>query len=222
MGDAIGATLGFAVGIAISPIPIAATILMLFSDRARTNGVAFLVAWFVGILLVVTVVQLIPGLAAESSGPSDTAGWIKLALGLLLLAGGLRQWFDRPGPDDDPPLPGWMERIDDLAVGAAIGLGFALSALNPKNLLLAAAAGATLGTLGLTASNTIVTVVVFAVLASLTIGIPVLGYLVAADRLTPVLDRAKVWLVANNTAVMAVLFVVFGVNLLGDGLQILT
>ena len=45
MGEAIGATLGFAVGIAISPIPVAAAILMLFSDRARTNATAFGVGW---------------------------------------------------------------------------------------------------------------------------------------------------------------------------------
>ena len=36
------------------------------------------------------------------------------------------------------------------------------------------------------------------------------------------LDRAKAWLIGNNTAVMAVLFVVFGVNLVGDAIQILT
>ncbi|MFC2153253.1 hypothetical protein ACFLQ7_01280 [Actinomycetota bacterium] len=38
MGDAIGATLGYAAGIAVSPIPIAAVILVLFSGRARVNG----------------------------------------------------------------------------------------------------------------------------------------------------------------------------------------
>lgn len=48
MGDAIGSTLGYAVGIAVSPIPIAAVILMLFSGRARVNSVSFMFAWVVG------------------------------------------------------------------------------------------------------------------------------------------------------------------------------
>ena len=88
MGDAIGASLGFAVGIAVSPIPIAAVILMLFSGRARINSVSFMVAWVAGIALVTTIVLLIPGLEADDSDPSNTTGWIKLVLAVLFLAVG--------------------------------------------------------------------------------------------------------------------------------------
>jgi hypothetical protein len=42
------------------------------------------------------------------------------------------------------------------------------------------------------------------------------------QRLDSTLDRAKAWLIGNNTAVMAVLVVVFGTSLLGDAIQILT
>ena len=42
MGQAIGEVLPFAVGVAISPVPIIAVILVLFSARARVNGPAFL------------------------------------------------------------------------------------------------------------------------------------------------------------------------------------
>lgn len=221
MGDAIGETLGFAVGIAISPIPIAAVILMLFSGRARSNSVAFLVAWLVGIALVTTVVLLLPGLDDAGGEPSDTAGWIKLVLGALLLFGGVRQWQARPGPDEQAPTPGWMARIDGLEPAAAFGLGFLLSALNPKNLLLAAAAGASMGALDLSTGDTVVAVAVFTVIAALTVAVPVIGFLVAGDRLGATLDATKAWLIDNNTAVMAVLFVVFGINLVGDAIQIL-
>ena len=50
---------------------------------------------------------------------------------------------------------------------------------------------------------------------------PVVAYLVAGPRLDPTLNRTKAWLIDNNTAVMAVLRLVFGVNLLGDSIQIL-
>jgi hypothetical protein len=43
MGQAIGEVIPFAVGIAISPVSIIAVILMLFSPRARVNGLFFLV-----------------------------------------------------------------------------------------------------------------------------------------------------------------------------------
>jgi threonine/homoserine/homoserine lactone efflux protein len=222
MGSAIGATLGYAIGIAISPIPIASVILMLFSGRARSNSVAFLVAWIVGIATVTTVVLLIPGLGADGGEPSDTTGWIKLGLGVLLLLAGIRQWSSRPGGDEEPSVPGWMERIDSLGPGAAFGLGFLLSALNPKNLLLAAAAGASIAALELSGGEAAVSVIVFTVIAALTVAVPVIGYLIAGNRLDHSLDAAKAWLIGNNAAVMAVLFVVFGASLIGDGIQILT
>ena len=130
MGDAIGSTLGYAVGIAVSPIPIAAVILMLFSGRARVNSVSFMFAWVAAIALVTTVVVLIPGLEADDSDPSSTTGWVKLVLGVLLLVFGVRQWRARPGPDDEVEVPGWMTKIDELRPAAALGLGFALCALN--------------------------------------------------------------------------------------------
>lgn len=222
MGDAVGATLGYAVGIAISPIPIAATILMLFSDRARTNSVTFMVAWISGIAVVATVVALIPGLETDDAEPSATTGWLKLAFGALLLVAGARQWRSRPSRGDDPPVPGWMERIDQLGPGAAFGLGFLLSAVNPKNLLLAAAAGAALAALPLSTGEVAAGTAVFTAIASVTVTLPVIGYLVAGGRLDAALERIKAWLISNNAAVMAVLFVVFGVNLIGDAIGILT
>jgi threonine/homoserine/homoserine lactone efflux protein len=222
IGQAIGATLGFAVGIAISPIPIAAVILMLFSGRARSNSLSFMLGWVVGIALVTSVVMLVPGLQTEGSEPSDTTGWIKLVLGVLLLVVGARQWRSRPRGDEEPAVPGWMERIDDLRPVAAVGMGLLLSAVNPKNLLLAAAAGASFGALTLSGGETVAAVVVFVLIASITVTAPVLGYLLAGDRLETTLDRAKSWLIGNNAVVMAVLLAVFGANLLGDGLQILT
>ena len=221
MGDAIGATLAYAVGIAVSPIPIAAVILMLFSGRARINSVSFMVAWLVGIALVTSVVVLIPGLEANDSDPSDTTGWIKLALAGLLLAVGIRQWRSRPGPDEEVAVPGWMARIDELKPGASFGLGFLLSALNPKNLLLAVAAGASLGALPLSTGETVGAVAVFTVIATITVTVPVIAYLIAGQRLDPTLDGAKAWLIRSNTAVMAVLILVFGTSLLGDAIQIL-
>lgn len=221
MGEAIGGTLGYAIGIAISPIPVAAVILMLFSARARANSLAFMVSWIVGIAAVTTVVLLLPGMEADESEPSDTTGWVKLGLGLLLLAGGARQWRSRPGEGDEPQTPGWMERIDRLSPAAAFGLGFLLSAVNPKNLLLAVAAGATIGSLGLEAGETVAAAAVFTGVAAATVAVPVLAYQFAGERLDPTLDHTKTWLIANNATVMAVLFVVFGVSLLGDAIQIL-
>jgi len=42
MGSVIGDILAQAIGVAISPLPIIAVILMLFGKRARSNGPAFM------------------------------------------------------------------------------------------------------------------------------------------------------------------------------------
>ena len=48
MSFVIGEILPLALGIAISPIPIIAAILMLLSPRARTTSVGFLLGWEIG------------------------------------------------------------------------------------------------------------------------------------------------------------------------------
>lgn len=221
MGEAIGEVIGFGVGIAISPFPVVAVILMLFSERAHSNSVAFMVAWILGIATVATVVSLVPSLESDRGDPTDTAGWIELVLGLLLLVGAVRQWRRRPHPGEQPPIPGWMHRVDTLHAGAAFGLGLLLSALNPKNLLLAAAAGAAIAASDLTTGEHISVIVAFTAIAAITVVGPVLANLVVGARLAPRLDRAKDWLIGHNAAVLSVLFAVFGANLIGDAIQIL-
>jgi Sap, sulfolipid-1-addressing protein len=52
MGQAIGEILPFAVGVALSPVPIIAVILMLVTPRARVSGPAFVVGWLTGLAVV--------------------------------------------------------------------------------------------------------------------------------------------------------------------------
>ena len=223
VGEVLGEVLGYALGIAISPIPIAAVILMLFSAQARLNAPVFTLGWLLGIAGVATVVLLVPGLGDTAGGePSTTAGVVKGLLGVLLLLAAARQWRTRPAPGESPPVPGWMAGIDQLRAPTAFGLSLLLSAVNPKNLVLAAAAGVSIGAADLAPGQTGLAVGVFTVLASLTIIVPTVGYLVAGQRVQPALTRAKDWLIGNNSTVTAVLFLVFAAILLGDALTILS
>jgi hypothetical protein len=63
--------------------------------------------------------------------------------------------------------------------------------------------------------------IVFVLIASVTIILPVLVYLVMGEKADPGLRSMKKWLNDNNATVMTVLFAVFGVKVLGDGLAIL-
>ncbi|HET6673526.1 MAG TPA: GAP family protein, partial [Agromyces sp.] len=55
MGSVIGDILPLALGIAISPIPIIAAILMLLSPKAKGTSVGFMLGWVLGIVIAVIV-----------------------------------------------------------------------------------------------------------------------------------------------------------------------
>jgi uncharacterized membrane protein len=98
MGRAIGDVLPLAVAIAIFPVPIIAVVLLLASDRGRTKGAAFVLAWVVGLVLVGGLALWLAD-AADANQDGESATWanvLLLALGVLLLAYALKQWRGRP------------------------------------------------------------------------------------------------------------------------------
>ncbi|HKH09392.1 MAG TPA: GAP family protein, partial [Agromyces sp.] len=141
---------------------------------------------------------------------------ILLGLGLLFLA--VRQWRSRPKPGETAALPKWMAAIDTMTTGRGLVLGFLLSAVNPKNLLMGVAAGVIIGTAGLTAGEVTLAIVVFTLIAACSVAIPVIAYLVASRRMAGPLEALRAWLVQNNATVMAVLLLVIGVVVIGKGL----
>ena len=220
MGEAIGQILGLAVGVAISPVPIIALILMLFSKSAAVNSLAFLFGWLLG-LTVVSIIVLAIGLEG-SDGDSSSSGIVKVVIGALFVLLGIKQWRDRPRGEEEPTLPKWMASVDSFTPPKAFGLAVLLSSVNPKNLGLTIAAAAAIGSVGLDTGEEAVVVAVYVVLASITLIVPVVGYLAAREKMTPVLDSMKTWLMANNATVMAVLFIVLGAKVLGDGISTLS
>ena len=224
MGQGISEILTFAIGVAISPVPIIAVILMLFSQRARVNGPVFLLGWVFGLAVVSVVVYVIShdGSVATSSTASDSVSWGKIVLGVGLLLLARRNSRKRPGQDDAPELPTWLSRVESVSPPKAFGLAVLLAAANPKNLILTAGAAAGLAQLGLSTSDAVVAIIVFVAIASLTILLPVLYALFGGEHAKAALDSAREWLTAHNAAVLTVLFLVFGVDMIAKGLPPLT
>ena len=220
--SALGDLLPLAVGIAISPIPIIACILMLFSVKARVNGPAFLLGWVIGITVVTIVVVALTDTtnANDDSGTGPSVGdLVVLLLGIGAIALGVKQWRGRPKPGEDAVMPSWMQAIDGFAPGKALVFGIALSALNPKNLGLAIAAGVVIDRAIIAGGNEAALITLFVVLASLTVAVPVFYMLAGGEGARRTLEGWKTWLTANNAAVMAVLFFVIGAKLVGEGLD---
>jgi len=221
MGDAIGDLLPIAVGIAISPFPIVAIVLMLVTPRGRVNGPAFLLGWALGLAAVGAVVLSLAGGgdASDDGAPATWVSVLKLVLGLLAVLVGVRQFSGRPRGDAEPAAPGWMRALDTFTPIKALGAGVALAAVNPKNLLLTLAGAAAIAQTGMDADEQAVAYAVFALVASLGVGIPVVLALVLGERSREPLDKVKTWLEANNAVITAVIFVLIGAKLVGDAIS---
>jgi threonine/homoserine/homoserine lactone efflux protein len=220
MGEAIGQTLALAVGVALSPVPIIAVILMLVTPRARVNGPAFVVGWLVGLALVGTVVLAVAG-PTDASDEGEPASWVsilKLLLGALLVLVALRQWRGRPHEGQEAPTPKWMGAVDDFTPPKALGAGAVLAGANPKNLLLAVAAAAAIAQTGISGGEQAVAYAAFALIGTVGVGVPVAIYFAMGDRAGPILDRLKAWMGRHNAVIMAVLCLVIGAKLVGDAI----
>lgn len=223
--QAIGSALPSALGVALSPIPIVAVVLMLGTPRARTNGPAFALGWVAGLSVVAIAVVALTGASGDASDPdSSTAqsiSWIKVGLGVVLLVMAKRQWEKRPAPGTAPELPAWMAKVDRLPPSQALGAGVLLSGLNPKNLVLTLAAAASIASVpGITTGEEAVAVAVFVGIASLTTVGAVVLYLVGGHRATAPLEELKEYMAAHSAVIMMVILLLIGAKLIGDGLGV--
>jgi hypothetical protein len=128
MNEAIGQVLSLGVGVALSPVPIIAVVLMLATPRARFNGPAFLLGWIAGLALAGAIVLLVSSGtdASTDEGPATWVAYLKLVLGLMLLALALKQWHGRPKAGEEAALPKWMQTIDTFGPPKALAIGILL------------------------------------------------------------------------------------------------
>jgi hypothetical protein len=220
MGPLIGDLLPLAIGVALSPIPVIAVILMLFGRNARSTSLGFLLGWMLGLVVVGGVVGFLadPTQASTGGETSSLAAIARLLLGLFFLLLAYRNWRKRPKPGEQAEMPKWMDGIDSLTAGKALGPGALLSGVNPKNLALTLAAGVAIAEAGLNPTQAALALAFFVLVASVSVAAPVILNLTLGDRAATTLNSWKAWLMQNNATVMVVLSSVFGMLLLGKGL----
>ena len=214
MSQAVAALLSPAVGVLISPFPIVGLILILLSKKARSNSVFYMLGWMLGNAVVFTVGMLGVGMGAGQNEPGTIAKIISLVLGGLLILLAVREFLKRPKKGEVPKTPKWFSEMTKIGVFGAAGFGLFLSALNVKNALLSLGAGASVGVLGLGVPQQGLSVVIFTLIASASIIVPTVAFLLAGHRLDHTLDSMRVWLVENNAVIMSVLLFVIGIGVI--------
>ncbi|MFD5922880.1 GAP family protein [Kitasatospora sp. NPDC058201] len=225
MGDPIGQMLPSAVGIAISPLPLIAVILMLATPKGRTNGIAFATGWTLSLTAAIALLVL-AGSGADASGgdgpPATWTGWVKLALGVLFVLLAVKQFTGRPREGHVAAPPGWMKAIDRFTPAKSAGLAAALAVANPKNLVLVVGgalviAGSAAGTGGKTVAAALMVAV-----ASLCTTVPLAVYLLGGERSAKTLDGWKAWMSVHNAAIMTTVLGILGAKYIGDAITTLT
>ena len=220
MGPVIGDILPLALGIAISPLPIMATTIMLLSPKARGTSVGFLIGWVAGITLMTTLfvvlAQLLPSTRPHT--PALITGIVEILLGLVLVGLAVRTWLARPRAGEKPPVPRWINAIDSLTLWRGLAVGFVYSAFRPKNLLISLAAGVVIGSAGLRLAPSAIVLVIFIVFAASTIAAPVVAYFSGAPRVTTGLEGLREWLLRNVATVTSTALLFLGVVIVGMGI----
>ena len=212
----LAAVIVLGIGCAANPWGIMIAILLL--DARRGHGVVwtYVVAWTGAISVVLAA--LLAGLGTVFGSGSDSSGtagsWIVLAIGLVLLAFGLRRLLQRGQGDGNAPAetPRWLQAIENISYPAAFLLGI-YSATYP---LVIAAAGEIAR---VETSEAIGLAVLFVVLGSSSVaGIAALGTF-APDRSAAFLDRMRAWVTAHNRAVITAILLLLGALLAARGLE---
>jgi hypothetical protein len=223
MGAVIGELLPLAIGVMLSPVPIIIVIVLLGVPRGKASAVAFVAGWLGALVGVGAVVLLLAEVADGAAGDASgaLAGLAKLGIGLVLLGLAARQWRKRPAPGEPTELPGWMASLERVTPARSLGLGAVVAGVKPKNLVLTAAAALAIAEGELATGPSAALLLAYALLATAGVAAPLVAAVALGSRAGDVLAGWKAWLGDNNATIMALLLLLFGVILVGNGVAAL-
>lgn len=219
MSGVIGDTLPLGLGIALNPIAIVLGILILAKTRARGNGVAFTIGWVLGLTALLLLASLIVEDRARADPESTRAivQFARIGLGIVLIVAAVRELRQRVRPEEAAPR--WLRMVDRVGAGRSLALGLFLSVVSLKNLALAAAAATVIGQAGLGQRGVAIVVALFVAIGTLGILGPLLVHLFGGEKADDTLAAWRNWLEVHIGAITAVVMILLGAHLIGQGLR---
>jgi hypothetical protein len=216
-GSVLATLIPLALVIALSPLSVIPAVLVLQAPRPRPTGLAFLGGWLFGLAaLTAAFVAGSGALEGLRKSPPTWASWLRVVLGLALIAFGIYEWLTRHGHTESPK---WMRSFSTLTPTRAGVTGLVLVVVRIEVLIMCALAGLAIGGSGLGMAANWITAMVFVAVAASTVAIPVLAYAGAGDRLDDPMARLKDWMERNNAALLAAILVLIGLIVLYHGVD---
>ena len=214
----IGQLLPLALAVALSTVPITAVITILLSQQSRA-ALPFMLCFFVGTLLVTALFSL--GLRAAplrtTRGAEDWFAAIEVIIGAAIVTYAIVIFARRHLSVAPEEMPRWLRAVGKLRPWQAAGLGLILS-VRPKSLLLTAAAGLVIGPARLSTTEFVVAILVFVILGTSTVTVPVILALARPTAARRPLQAAERWITHNSRTVTVIVALVIGTVLVGNGL----
>ena len=209
----------FALGVALSPIPIAAMALILGGQRARVNGPSFAAGWLVGVAVTAVLCLVVVRAAGVTEDQPTWLAVAELAFGVafLLLAFRLATSARRP----QGSMPHWLSTLDACSPGKVAGLGVTLSGANPKVIALALGGALALANAGLSGAAALPALAAFIAIGAAGILVPLVAYTAAPSRSEPALAWIRRSVVHYDRVILAVLAVALGGKFVLDGMRAL-
>lgn len=219
--DAFQKSWPMALGIALSPGPVLAVLVLLMTPQAKTSAPSFLSGWLLGILGVGTFVIFLPGVVASHGGLSDTTGIVKIILGIVLLILIFPIWRKRPKQGDAMRVPRIFKGIDKFGMRKSFIVGILSSGLSIKNLALSASGAAHIDATSLVDYyETLLALLFFSLLASFTLILPIIVYFLSPKKVEQIGLKFRAWINKYYTIILMTLLLIFGILLIYIGLKI--
>jgi threonine/homoserine/homoserine lactone efflux protein len=212
--DLIIELLPYAAGVFASPLPVIVATVLLFTPRPRPTSVTYVVIWIAGLTLATVVMSLLAGAIQGQQGTGVWGAWARAALGLILVVVAVRMWLGR----SEESTPAWLSTLMDAGPREAVRYGLLLSLANPKELLMAAAAGLAVGASDVGTVAAAGAIAVFVAVGAASVAAPLVVFLVGGRSTLGRLATIREWLQCNSVAVASGVLLAIGVLLLVGGL----
>lgn len=213
MAGLISEMLPRAAVVAISPIPILAVVLMLLTDRGRTNSLAYLGGWASG-MTVVAVVAALAGVGKVATHPSKPVAVVMLVIAAAFIIGAVVEFRRRPRKGEEHVSPWWARFLHEMGPAQAFGLGVFLIVVNAKDALATIDAGGQLSGSGEGLAAKVVALAVFVLVGSLPVLIPIGIRFGLGDEAEPTLHRWRAWLERHGPLAVSIVLAVVAIALI--------
>ncbi len=205
-----GIVVGLGIAMALEPLPVLAIVLLLaVADGLRK-------AWFfflgeVMVMFAIAAATVAFHLETSQSSASTAAAWVTIAAGVGLMAVAAR-WARKRRHGSEASKPKWMATLDRMKPWPA----FLLGAFIPPYLIAVAAGAHIVGTHP-SQAQAIAGVVVFCLIGTSTVYVPILLTQFFPERSAPARERTRAWLDRNWRVVVIALLLVVGASLVSKG-----